>query len=203
MSELDEKLESLIVRQLDGELSADEELALQRELMKNPGARMLADEYARVDALAGAALRETLVPSRSSLRQPTVAVEWPRQHHWSRGWLFIPGAIAAALLAMVVPFPGAQPVRNEPVPAATSPSQLHAGRPQGSIPRMGAASSDGVMRNVSDSPWLAPRVRRNTGREVIGVQGDNGNLYWLEISRTRTVRQPERAAAALPVTESL
>jgi len=204
MSEINEQLERLIVRRLDGELSADEELALERELIKNPEARRLADDYARLDMVAGAALQDALFHGRSAASRPLVAAGSSRPRHWTRGWLFIPGAIAAALLAMVVPFPGATPSRIEPTKlVSNTPSS--APRPQANkqLPQIAPADSDGVMRNVSNSAWLAPRTRRDTGREMIGVQGDDGNIYWLEISRTRTVRQPERAAVAMPVTESL
>lgn len=204
MSEINAQLERLIVRRLDGELSADEELALQREFIKNPEARRMAEEYARLDMVAGAALQDALFQSQTASPRPLVAAGMSRERHWTRGWLFIPGAIAAALLAMVVPFPGTPTSRNEPVKVVDGTrDRTPQGSPSRHIPQIAPATSGGVMQNVSDSPWLAPRTRRDTGREMIGVQGDDGNIYWLEISRTRTVRQPERAAAALPVTESL
>lgn len=203
MSEINEHLERLIVRQLDGELSADEQLALQKELIKNPAARQLADEYARTDLLAGAVLQDALFRSRSVVLQPMTTVQATRQRHWTRAWIFIPGAIAAALLAMIIPFPGVTPVQDAQVQLADRSLEKPKAGQSGHIPQIGPVHPDGVMRTVSDSPWLAPRTRRDTGRELIGVQGDDGNIYWLEISRTRTVRQPERATVTSPVTESL
>lgn len=203
MSEINEHLERLIIRQLDGELSADEQLLLQKELIKNPAARQLADEYARTDLLAGAVLQDALFRSRSVALQPMATVRATRQRHWSRAWIFIPGAIAAALLAMIVPFPGVTPVPDTKTQMVERTHSKPVTGQSGHIPQIGPVNSDGVMRTVSDSPWLAPRTRRDTGRELIGVQGDDGNIYWLEISRTRTVRQPQRAAVTSPVTESL
>lgn len=202
MSLIDEQLERLIVRHLDGALSAEEERNLQRELIRNPAARQLAEEYARVDRLAGAALHDALVRAPAATLRLTAATAVTRRR-WTRGWLFVPGAMAAALLAMVVPYPGAAPSNPKVTTLADRPITRSLPGSRGEIPRIVPSDPNGVMRSVSDSPWLAPRTRRDTGRELIGVQGDDGNIYWLEISRTRTVRQPERATATLPVTESL
>jgi hypothetical protein len=48
------------------------------------------------------------------------------------------------------------------------------------------------MRTVGSQGLTVPRVRRHTGRDVLGVVGDDGNIYWIEVDRTRTVRQPAR-----------
>jgi len=43
-----------------------------------------------------------------------------------------------------------------------------------------------MMRSVRSTP----AIHRNTDREIIGVVGDDGNLYWIEVERTRTVTLP-------------
>ena len=61
MSNVNEHLERLIVRSLDGALSEDDELALNRELIRNPEARRLMAAYRTVDELSVAALDEVTV----------------------------------------------------------------------------------------------------------------------------------------------
>ena len=51
------------------------------------------------------------------------------------------------------------------------------------------------MRSVSTQ---APAVRRSTGRDLIGVIGEDGNWYWIEVERSRTIRVPERPASGDP-----
>ena len=51
-----------------------------------------------------------------------------------------------------------------------------------------------MMRPVS----TMPRMRSDTGREVIGVVGEDGNLYWIEVDRTRTIRVPASSEAGRP-----
>ncbi len=43
------------------------------------------------------------------------------------------------------------------------------------------------MQNASTP--LPMRVQRDRGRETIGVLGEDGNIYWIEVDRTRTVRK--------------
>ena len=186
MSNVDKDIERLVVRQLDGELTENEQLELNRELIRNPEARRLMEEYTRIDGLAVAALDEALgddslsfdpaaLPSRG---QPVTA----RRYH--RGWWLVPGAIAAALLAIVVAqFPGAS-TSDQPM-AGHRPVQPGQVMP---VPYDGPPRKD-IMQNTGFGP-VGRTIRRNTGREVIGVIGDDGNIYWIEIDRIRTIKQP-------------
>ena len=56
MSEIDEHLERQISRALDGELTEDERLALDRELIRHPELREAMERSAELDALTGEAL---------------------------------------------------------------------------------------------------------------------------------------------------
>jgi len=237
MKNVSDNIERLIVRRLDGALTEDEGLQLDRELLRNPDARQLLEDYARVDAVASSALVEVLgcadgavadAPadrraaddvggSRPAVRRATWARRgWRDRYH--RGWWLVPGAIAAALLALVVPKPSldddldtggaARPngsgqwVDHAPVSgvvpgladsgawdgsALSMPGSLgKVVRPGTLSPAVVAPRRDGseLMRNASH----VPTVRRRTGREVIGVIGDDGSLYWIEVDRTRTIR---------------
>jgi hypothetical protein len=199
MSNVDKDIERLVVRQLDGEITENEQLELNRELIRNPEARRLMEAYARIDGLAAAALGEMLgedplsfdpakLPSKS---QPVAA----RGYH--RGWWLVPGAVAAALLAIVVAqFPVAwapdQPVaEHRPV----QPGQMVP------VPYGGPSSAD-IMQNTGLGPG-GRSIRRNTGREVLGVLGDDGNVYWIEIDRIRTIKRPGPGSVAPVSLENL
>ncbi len=178
MFEVDEKTERLINRSLDNELSAEEQLDLDRELIRNPAARRMFEVYAGNDRLAAAELDRAL--SSTITVAAVVAQEGKRRAKLHpRVWWILPGAIAAALLAMIVPYPEARrptPSGPPPVVSATRDS--------------GQAPWDSQFREVGHSLRATPLLRRDTGREVIGVVGDDGNLYWIEVERTRTTRLP-------------
>jgi len=58
VSPLDERTERLIVRKLDGELSAEEEHELNKLLIRSPESRQLLESYLEQDRLAGEVLAE-------------------------------------------------------------------------------------------------------------------------------------------------
>jgi anti-sigma factor RsiW len=195
MRDVDPRLERLIVRGLDGALSDDERLALDRELLRNLDARALHDELSRVDALARDALHAALRVDGGSVDPAVISTATPR--FWkrapSRSWWLVPGAIAASCLAVAVArITGPSAVHESDVPEQfIARHDPHAGNPIRStmVPasglRHGAADGAGILHNVGERP----RIQRDTGREVIGVWGEDGNLYWLEIDRTRAFRR--------------
>lgn len=184
MSDVNEHLERLMVRSLDGELSEDGELALNRELIRDPDARRLMAAYRTVDELSVAALDEVTAGETSMFEART----WPRagsskrRPRHGRTWFWLaPGAIAAALLAMVVPRPTPTSVERLPIVQAPLMTTL-----RGTVGSPFADGQQDIMRSVRSTP----AIHRNTGREIIGVVGDDGNLYWIEVERTRTVKLP-------------
>jgi len=185
-------IERLIIRKLDGEISEDEELQLNRELIRDPEARRMMEEYERIDGLAAAALNEAL--GDEMLSEHAASMETPSRasagRGYHQGWWLVPGAVAAALLAVMVarfsptvPSDRASLVEQQPVPSQR-------------IPRVGSDHSPGgLQQNVNMG---RDRIKRDTGREVIGVVGDDGNIYWIEIDRTRTYKRPS-AGWAKPI----
>lgn len=181
-----ENIERLIVRKLDGELSEGEELVLNRELIRDPEARRLMEEYERVDGLAAAAMAEALggdslsvdpaVPQGQS-RRPVA-----RGHH--RGWWLVPGTIAAALLAIMVARVSQPSATDTGIARTDPPAAVQR------IPEVGRGHPrEGLQRDVR-WPVGREKIRRDTGRDIIGVVGDDGNIYWIEIDRIRTFKQP-------------
>ena len=50
------------------------------------------------------------------------------------------------------------------------------------------------MRRTGINPDLMRTIgttRRSTGRNVLGIIGDDGNVYFIEVDRTRTIRLPD------------
>ena len=181
MSRKDISIERLIVSRLDDALSEDEGLTLDRELIRNPEARSLLDDYKRIDELASSALKHALDSEQEPLDFQALPPrrQSPARRPSHRGWWLASGAVAAALLAIVVARMSTTPsmdraiTDNRPIPPALSTPAMR--------------EQPGVMRNAS----TRPRIRRNTGREIFGVIGDDGNIYWIEVDRTRTFRRPK------------
>ena len=195
MASVDKDLERLIVRQLDGELNEDEQLELNRELIRDPEAQQLMDDYRCIDGLATRAIGRALGEGQPAFDPDalTQASRLPQPRRIHRGWWLVPGAIAAALLALVIPRPtfttteAPRPTVVDREPAARLPILA----PQ-------ADDRENLMRTIG-----MPRIQRDTGREVFGVVGDDGNLYWIEVDRTRTVRQPARGSGVPGAGEAL
>ncbi len=184
-------IERLIVRKLDGELSPDQSLALDRELLRNPDARQLFDDYKQIDTRASAAMDNeyaSVTPrfDRVALPLQVTAHDWSTRKRY--GWLVV-GAIAAAVLALIVPVPSLQLDQTQSPLVVQHPTQMSA--PMNAMrPVTTQPNQQGGMMNYVD--WRQPRIQRDNGREVIGVQGDDGNLYWIEVNRTRTIRKPKQ-----------
>lgn len=185
MSGIDEKLERLINRALDGELSDDARLELDRELIRNPEARRAFAEYQAIDQSAVSALDrafggESNAPAWAGEKPtPTPTVPLARRYSSVR-WL-VPGAIAAALLATIIPYPSFR---------SPGPSSMKIAKAPTEAPVVGRTPQGVLPRSVSNSAGALPAVHRNKGRDLIGVLGDDGNLYWIEVERTRTVTLP-------------
>jgi hypothetical protein len=195
MSEVEKdisRVERLIVRKLDGELSEDEELQLNRELIRDPEARQLLEEYQRIDGVAAEALSRVLadesllVDAEALSGQSRTA---PAQAY-NRGRWLVPGAVAAALLALVL-------ARFTP---PSSPDSLDIARrgppPRRMFPEVRPDQGREGLNQLANFEPGGRRVKRDTGREVIGVMGDDGNIYWIEIDRIRTFKQPRQGYRA-------
>ncbi|HVP13431.1 MAG TPA: hypothetical protein VMV94_19820 [Phycisphaerae bacterium] len=118
---VDERTERLICRLLDGEISFEDRAELDDTLACNPAARLLLEEYRRIDAQAATALR-------GDFRGVTTAVAPGRR---SGLWLATAGGLlaAAAVVALsFLPDLWSGPAKTE----RTGPVQI-AGRTDGAI----------------------------------------------------------------------
>ncbi len=185
-------IERLIVRKLDGELSPEQSLELDRELLRNPDARQLFEDYKKIDALATNALGEAYDSITPQFEMNSLPLQADTHFGSSKkryGWLIV-GAVAAAILALIIPVPSLQ-INQSNSPQVVNKSNTTTPLPMGDMrPVMTQPSSQDGMMNYVD--WRQPRIQRDNGREIIGVRGDDGNLYWIEVNRVRTIRKPRQ-----------
>jgi hypothetical protein len=194
MSELEERIERLIVRKLDGMLTEDEELELDRILIRSPEARRVYEDYRRIDDLASQSLASLFPESGKagiggmpgiphSMKGPS-----GRARSYRRVWWALTGLAAACLAALLYLSPSDQGPA-EPVVRSrwNNPGADNRG---GSV---------GKLKNGFEKPSPVVPVGfpggvtdRFVDREWIGVRGDDGNIYWLEVTRTRTLTRPGR-----------
>ncbi|MHC5110052.1 MAG: anti-sigma factor family protein [Planctomycetota bacterium] len=219
-------IERLISLSLDGELSDEEQLSLNRELIRDPSAQRMMDAYRAADRMVVDALQSS-IPERDGSFDPTVwigevsQVSGRRVVH--RGWWLAVGSMAAALLAVVLNLdalglantgtvgsemagPGGIDVDGGSVPLSNGSGLVASdGDPSGLVPRVGGgqdiprvgAGGDALMHNVSLPP--RQRVRRDVARDLYGIMGRKGVFYFIEVDHTRTVKRPHPESVHRPV----
>lgn len=190
----DEQLERLISREIDGEISPEEKLQLDRYTIRNPEAHALRDELRSLDRAAheGTACARSECAEGAAIGFDPVEIVRANQRDRQRrplrrGRWLVPLAVAASL-ALIVAF--------QSVWSGGAPNDD--GRPPIAMtdPRSGPSLNDskdeavGMLQAVHGEPR---RVHRNISRDWIGVPGENGDVYWIEMNRTRTLRSPAPA----------
>ncbi len=178
-------LERLIVRRLDAELGPEEQLRLQREILRNPPAREMLDNYQQIDSLAAGALNDAL-GGLTGLNFDSLAVQRGMNpvRSYSRAWWLLPAAMAAAL---GIVFLGRTTVPTERGAKSTEILAGNALTGAESHAKSAAFEHGNHIR-----PPSGPRqIRRDTQRDLLGVMGPDGNIYWLEVDHTRTIDRPD------------
>lgn len=220
------ELERLISRRLDGESTADENILLDREILRNPSAARLLAEESRIDALAAEVLRPVAVGCATpgfdplELARSTPRDVTTRSRGLRRVWWGVPAALAALVTLSLIPrdswdsfiqhpgSPRASADLSEPPVSLTGglplPVRRHGGdwnRPGGVEPARGdvALSGGGGVRQAVAQP--ANQIKRDVALDYITVIGDDGKLYWLEVDRSRTVKGSRNVSGGSPVSE--
>jgi hypothetical protein len=179
---IDERTEQLINRKLDGELSDQESLELDKLLIRNPQVRALLEEYARMDEQAGEVIRAVACEPVTRIG-PQDVLSWtsaPR-HQWWYSFGLVSGVAAAITLAVLL---------------SQRTSTLRVSRPS-SLQLSHTPSQDAdPLAGQLDYVWNVEGPRRETvnlDRDVIGVwDGESGSLYLLEADSTRSFVEPVR-----------
>jgi hypothetical protein len=192
----DERIELLITRKLDGTISDEERLELDRAVMQSPEHRRVLEESERIDALCAGALDDEFNAAGRSVGE--VTVRHRRSERSGRYWWCLPGAMAACLGLIVVSgwFANEEGERSSfvdrhPVPARRAPAVGPAfeSRPSQTANGIGRP---GPMRRVSTG---ADVMNRHRDTSVYGIVGEDGRIYLIEIERTRTYHYPFGNAA--------
>ncbi len=197
-------LETLISKRLDGLLDENDQLVLDRELIRDPQARQMMDAYREADGLAARALDE-VVADRSDAIDPQAWIDGVSQQRGAspvhRGWWLVPGSIAAGLLAILVNSLTVAPPPSSSIQMARGPQVTHVTKPQPTMGRVVPISAQprqgDVMRNASMAPQQ--KIRRDTSHNSYGIMGREGVLYWIEVDRMRTIKRPNPKANDHPV----
>ncbi len=192
MATIDADIERRIVRYLDGALNAEEALELERELLRDPEARLLFEEYRRVDELTTDVLTHVIGEGKAvvNVDDPQSATQSRRMGRAHLVWWLLPGAMAAALMLVVF---GGPELRVDPGPLQEPfPRAVESGE---RMMGLGGLDSTPVLRpkpsvqNVSHAP-ARRRVKRDVYRDVFGVVGEDGNVYWIQVDKVRTIKRP-------------
>lgn len=191
MSTVSEHVESLIVRRLDGELSAEEQLELDRELIRDPAARALFERYAAIDIVAGKVLARCATP-----RLPMVALSGRshrgrgRREHARGLWMIGVSAVAACLalyVTMKTPLAGRNTVQQANSTPSSAPTHLRSTPLEHTIPAVAPRGSEvGVWKVPTNQ---VPQVDRFVNRHLIVVPGSDGSYYLLNMDQVREVQQ--------------
>ncbi|HUU82151.1 MAG TPA: hypothetical protein VM243_01485 [Phycisphaerae bacterium] len=186
MSQVDDRIERLIVRRLDGELSDEEALELDRELLRSPQARQLLEEYRRIDGAAVEALTAAIGDDAGEA-VPFPVVTTTRRKGYSRLWWALPAAVAAtlALIVMFTPRPAAdwQIAETPPQPVVTQPQNTEPTHTQPAFPGRSGIQQAGYGPGSLD---------RAVNQDLLYILGDDGNIYVIDRQHMRTARKPDR-----------
>ncbi len=193
MNTADDHLERLISRKLDGELSADESLELDKHLIRDPSAQQLLEESERIDELARVFLGEVCAESEERIHVAASAQEPARR----RRWIGAVPAVAAACLALFFAWPMFSPTeleRNTIVDGGPLPG-ARAVAPPGTVPNdpPDVLSRPALARSTDRLGGLRPRRETGTRLDYYGVLDERTNeLFLLEVRHQTTARRRAR-----------
>ena len=156
---VDERIERLVCRSLDGELTGDERAELAEILRTNSAARRLLDEYTEIDRLAIRAIRRDLESAKT--------VVAPAHRDRFRGIrLAAAGAVLAAAAVIALSFlPTLWTSGSRPTPAG--PIAVQPQIPPANIGRTGQ------FVDYREYDALPQQRRQDVYRDLIGIRGKN------------------------------
>ena len=198
MFDKEEHLERTIIRKLDDELSADEAHELNLELIRNPEAQRLLEGYERLDATVSACLADAIGETQELgfdpfelTRTPQTAASTEPRRSYNRAWWLVPGAIAAAMVALLMVQPKSPSIPADgPLMVQMPSTRIEAPIEASAIPS--SAPSNGTRQ--AGHRERPRQIQRRTARDVLGVMGDDGNIYLFEVDRTRTTKRARRTS---------
>lgn len=185
MTQRHDHLDALITRRLDGELTDEQRLELDREVLRSPDVRERFDHTARIDSIAGEAVRSAVEKSGTSAVPPTTEVGPAPARSRRTLWWALPLAAAAGLAA------GLWLDAFDPGGTSEQPASIvDAYRTE----HPGPAPARTHNRNQPLRPVYTGHGPRLTDHvrdvEWIAVRGDDGSIYLLQVDRHATHERP-------------
>ncbi|MBN1513498.1 MAG: hypothetical protein JXB13_15890 [Phycisphaerae bacterium] len=176
-------------RSLDGELTADEQLELDRALLRSPEHQETYRQLQRLDDAAASVL-QSLFPQPQPVRTVLLPQRRPVRR-MRRLWWSAPIALAAAAAVAVFVLPRVLAPRDSgPSKVASGQDEslvlTHAGDDQEAAEALASTDLNRPLTRVQGA-----RFDRRIDRDWIAVRGADGNIYWLEVNRQRTFEDPE------------
>ncbi len=186
---IDERLEYLMTRQLDGRISAAEQLELNKALIRSPEAHRLFDEYQANDALASEALHKAFdVPNVTSFTTP--ASEISVRNRWRGGSMVRLAFAAAAMIALTVMIRGLSWSKSEDS-APVQRTQVISDQPTPAEPPA-IADLNPAPKPLTPVKVFTPReLHEYMPRDFVAVMDEQArNIYLLEMDRPQTNAVP-------------
>jgi anti-sigma factor RsiW len=182
MGLVNETTERLIVRKLDGELSAAEEHEFNKVLIRSPDGRRLLEEYLEQDRLAAEVLAEEVGHSPPGLREEVAAGLGPppnprRTASW---WRSSVGGLMVACLAL---FAVLWRPALLPIPGRGKSGMNLAGSAAAALP----VATGEEFRQLPEGLQVPQTQERVLDRRLIGVYDQQTDRYYvLEVRRVTT-----------------
>jgi len=197
-------IERMIVRKLDGELTGEASVALDRELLRCPQARAMFEAYSRNDALAGPVIRsaancaeapitaafETEYSARGG-RHEFESIRFDRHGTARRHrWMWAASAVAACLAMAMFWHTPAERAGNGAGIVDGDTARDPVRKSHAPIPRVGVPGGEVGVFNAAD---IAPHpVNRQTDRNYYFVPNTrDGRIYLFSVDRIRETEQPK------------
>ena len=169
---IEERVERLICRCLDGQAGRNERAELAGILRRDPAARVLLEEYQRIDAMAAEALRRDLGMA------PTPAAS--RAMRYRGVWGGLAGALLAAAAVVAFSFlPGSW---SSDAPGTSDPAAPPAVVDAGAESPFTQPMVDQRGPLMTDYQWVDHRPTRrlrDVRRDLIGIRGENKNVIYI------------------------
>jgi anti-sigma factor RsiW len=163
---MDERVERLINRHLDGELTGAEQVELSGHLLRDASARARLQDYQRIDGWCRRALEEVLPATsnghelRSAARNAGVTRRVPQR------WLGLAAVAAAAALVLSVLLPPSSP-RTRPIAPR---HQANLARPASALPSdMTLQPQQMIFPAAAVSEGASTYRLRNRAVDVLGI----------------------------------
>ncbi len=212
--QVDGRIERLIVRKLDGEISESEQLELDRELLRSADVRAMYESYCEVDDLAADVIKTCTRGSGEAGASPQMPVLRVRhevvasrpKHH---GWMIYASGLAACLaLFLIWKTPDSTFTHLTQDSHRNADDRTHLSN-AADRPQVGNGWDNGngrlVPTNVSHANPATPdeigiwkgvelpaqRLDRVTDQNLLVVPSENGGYYIFHVDHVQQVRQPK------------